>query len=145
MNETLAQLLPELATPPAPAEEVQPAAEIPPTVEDSVPETPVPLSAREELLSLIISGSDAGAGALAWNTALTDTVNFLDLADLPAIQTVDRLRGQKEANIRDKVQCANSVLVLLANYGSDTDNAALVAACETYADKMKTIIKRLCL
>lgn len=73
------------------------------------------------------------------------TVPFLDLADLPALDTVDRLRGQKEQQIRDKIQFANSTLVLLANYGSDTDNQSLVDACTEYAQKMQTIIKRLCL
>ncbi len=153
MNETLAQLFPELSkeqhavesVDAAPAvEEVAPE-EITPPVKDAIPETPTPLSPREELFSLIISGSDSTGGAVLWNTALSDTLDFLDLADLSPVHNVNSLRGTKEHKLQDKIQMANSVLVLAANYGSDTDNQALVDACAVYALKMKTIIKRLCL
>ena len=80
---------------------------------------------------------------LSW--AIDSSIFFLNFADLPPLQTVDSLRGLKEHQIRDKIQVANSVLVLLANYGSKTDNDELVKLCELYAEKMKTIIKRLCL
>lgn len=80
-----------------------------------------------------------------WVWALELSVSFLNLADLPPVQTVNSLRGTKEHQIRDKIQIANSVLVLAANYGSKNDNEELVKACEVYAEKMKTIIKRLCL
>lgn len=98
-----------------------------------------PLSASEVLNTI---KSDEGA-FIEW--ALESTISFLDLADLPPVQNVGSLRGQSESLIRDKIQIANSVLVLLANYGSKNDNEELVKSCETYAEKMKTIIKRLCL
>lgn len=78
-------------------------------------------------------------------SAIDNAVGFLDLADLDAVSTVNALRGTTETAIRDRIQMANSVLVLLANYGSINDDEALVGACELYAEKMKTIIKRLCI
>lgn len=98
--------------------------------------------ASQPLPSGLVIPEDSGS-FVKW--MLDHTVPFLDLADLPALDTVDRLRGQKEQQIRDKIQFANSTLVLLANYGSDTDNQSLVDACTEYAQKMQTIIKRLCL
>jgi|SRR5665213_241938 len=90
-----------------------------------------------------LSGMKSDGDFLGW--AIDSSIAFLDLADLPPLQTVDGLRGLKEHQIRDKVQIANSVLVLVANYASKADNKELVKECEVYADKMKTIIKRLCL
>jgi len=84
-----------------------------------------------------------GASFLSW--AIDSSIALLELADLPPLQTVDGLRGQKEHQIRDKIQIANSVLVLAANYGSKNDNKELVDICTQYAEKMKIIIKRLCL
>lgn len=98
--------------------------------------------APQPLPSGLVIPEDSGS-FVKW--MLDHTVPFLDLADLPALDTVDRLRGQKEQQIRDKIQFANSTLVLLANYGSDTDNQSLVDACTEYAQKMQIIIKRLCL
>lgn len=97
-----------------------------------------PLSASDVILGIETDGE-----FLNW--AVNGTIDFLDLADLDRVATVNALRGNSEAKITDKIQMANSVLVLIANYGSQNDDQELVTACNIYADKMKTIIKRLCL
>ena len=118
----------------------QPDAEIPPAVEEPI-STPVVEVAAPAPLSL--PPTTIGAEFIDWMQH--KVLPFLDLADLERVKTAEALRGQKEHQIRDKIQAANSMLVLLANYGSDTDDEDLVKWCELYAEKMKTIIKRLCL
>lgn len=146
-NLTVDKLLPDLAPEitsgdtasdsenvPAVAENIQEIIPIDSSISSSVETTPPANS---------FAGNPIGGDFLPW--ALKSSEDFLNFADLPPLQTVDNLRGVKEHEIRDRVQIANSVLVLLANYGSKTDNELLVKACEDYAVKMQTIIKRLCL
>ena len=115
---------------------VQPEIPVLPPSND-VPSTP-PSAEASNILAVKADGD-----FLTW--AIDSALSFLDLADLERVKTAESLRGIKENAIRDKVQMANSVLVLVANYASQNDNKELVSACEVYAEKMKTIIKRLCL
>lgn len=92
---------------------------------------------------IILSAKVDGEPFLDW--ALGNSLGFLGLADLPPTQTVGALRGQSEEKIKEKINIANSILVLLAHYGSENDNKELVDACTEYAKKMQLIIKRLCL
>lgn len=103
----------------------------------------VPEALPSEAATTLLSIKSDGDSFLSW--ALDSSIAFLNLADLERVKTAESLRGIKEAKIRDKIQMANSVLVLLANYASEKDNKEIVAACELYAAKMQTIIKRLCL
>lgn len=127
---------PEVDSPNIPAENVDKTV---PSVELPIENLPVPVSESDPILGI----KSDGVSFLEW--ALDNAVSFLELANLDGAKTAESLRGVSEDVIRGKVQMANSVLVLLANYGSHHDNAGLVSACELYAEKMKTIIKRLCL
>lgn len=115
------------------------------SVEPIAPESILahPVESLPPSASDIILGIEADGEFLKW--AVNETVSFLDFADLDRVATVNALRGSSEAKIADKIQIANSVLVLIANYGSQKDDHNLVTSCNIYADKMKTIIKRLCL
>ena len=142
MAEELETLLPDLATEfeAAPIPEIKLDLPIPEIKVPEIPSSvlPAPPSESDAITSLKSEGD-----FLAW--AIDSSLAFLNLADLDRVKTVGELRGLKEAAIRDRIQMANSVLVLAANYGSEKDSKELVKACELYADKMKTIIKRLCL
>lgn len=107
---------------------------------ENTPKIPVTPLSDADTISGIKTEADP---FLHW--VVESSLSFLNLADLPPLDTVNALRGTKEHAIRDKIQIANSTLVLLANYGSQNDNEELVKACEINATKMKTIIKRLCL
>jgi hypothetical protein len=115
---------------------IEPIALAPEPILPSVPTSPP--SDAEVILSIKSDGE-----FLPW--VIDSALEFLDLADLERVKTAGALRGQKEDKIRDRINMANSLLVLLANYGSQKDDEALVKACTLYAGKMQTIIKRLCL
>lgn len=149
-TEPVEELLPDLATEQQTGTDISTVA-IPATAIDEVVPSIEEISTTGEIAAdipsspsgIILSIKVNGENFLDW--ALESSISFLDLADLQPLETVDRLRGIKEPQIRDKIQMANSILVLLANYASENDNAELVEACSIYALKMKTIIKRLCL
>jgi hypothetical protein len=113
----------------------------------SEPQSSASVTVSSEAVSYILPPAVAEAVSSGdfLNWALNLSFSFLDIADLPPLQTVDSLRSHKEDKIREKIHIANSILVLLAHYGSKEDNQELVSECESYALKMKTIIKRLCL
>lgn len=118
---------------------VETPAEPVPAVADIAEDTPV--NAVSDALTEI--SSDRLLEAIL--SAHGSSISFLSLADLPRVKTAQALRGKGETQISDAIQLANSVLIILAHYGSERDDQALVDACEMQALKMKTIIKRLCL
>jgi hypothetical protein len=146
-DETLTVTTPSVESEPSVISTIPPVIESP-AVEPIAPVSVVPPdetpTASPPAASEVILGSKAD-GDLFLEWAFNGTISFLDLADLPKVKTAEALRGLSESKICDKIQVANSVLVLLANYGSKNDNVSLVRAAELYAAKMKTIIQRLCL
>lgn len=102
---------------------------------------PPHLAPPEETARPLLDMLGSPADFLAWAVAAADS--FISLADLSAVRTVDSLRGLHELRIRDRLNIANSVLVLATNHGLMTGNGELVDYCHASAEKMRIVMKRL--